>query len=405
MNYVESASSGAIVLIGVPRSDYMLAESVLHARLRGRNIVLVDTDTALSRISGRLSVETRPVSEMGDPDRISNLLDGLKIDYVLSFSELHLGVASQVRRLLGIPGVPSEVEAAVRNKGLTRDRLSSSGLTRVHHAVCGVDDLESTAAEFRFPYVVKPVDLTGSIGVRAVRSPSELNEVSHLFADLSAERGRERRMLIEEFIEGVEFSVEGICLDGKFYMYAITEKANSGYPFFYETGHMVPASEDIGWRRVASYVQSVVSVLSVNTAPIHAEVMISGHEIELVEIHTRFGGDMIPLLVERSYGASMVGDYYDALIYGKEPRVPDRDLFAGVYFIPRGRVSSLVPILPDHRGCKFTLSVDERVENGDPSVLDNLTIPNPRSGYVIFESRDRESAERFFKAAQESIFG
>ena len=53
---------------------------------------------------------------------------------------------------------------------------------------------------------------------------------------------RKKRVLqaiVEEYIEGEEYSIEGISFKGKHKFLAITKKFTTGAPNFIETGHIV----------------------------------------------------------------------------------------------------------------------------------------------------------------------
>jgi hypothetical protein len=235
----------------------------------------VDRTEGLGVVPGTLPVSR--LIEVADltPDDVTDAVATVSPEHVLSFSELHLALAARVRERLGLPGEPSAVEDLIRDKGATRQRLADQGLSTVRSAVTTLADLPRTAASFPVPFVVKPVDMTGSIGVRAVRDHAEVSSYADLFDDARAEQDRGRRLLLEEFVPGTEYSVEGICLAGTFHLLAVTQKETSGFPSFYETGHVLPARAQRDDPRFSSYIQDVVGALGIGTAPIHAEVKVT----------------------------------------------------------------------------------------------------------------------------------
>ncbi|MPY57145.1 ATP-grasp domain-containing protein [Streptomyces spongiae] len=384
-----------LALVGVPRTAYTLNEAVIQARLRGFDVALVDRAAGLAAVPGTMPVSRLVEVDRMTPDDVAQALAALRPERVLSFSELHLGLAARVRERLGVPGEAGAVEDLVRDKGATRHRLVERGLSRVRHAMTTLADLPRAAAEFAPPFVVKPVDMTGSIGVRAIRSHSELAAYGGLFEDPSVEAHQERRLLLEEFITGTEYSVEGICVAGTFHLHAVTQKATSGFPDFYETGHLLPARAQYTDGRFAPYLQKVVTALGITTAPIHAEVKVTDEAIDLIEIHSRFGGDLIPLLLERALDIKVFGQFYDALLSGSAPRTPTAPgKVAGVRFIgrPVDGTGLRLPALPSGVEAEIVLTGSHARE---PVALDNIRIPNRRYGHVLFTAPDHEAAEKF----------
>ncbi|MGW3240320.1 ATP-grasp domain-containing protein [Streptomyces olivaceus] len=384
-----------LALVGVPRTAYTLHEAVGQAQLRGYKVALVDAASALSAVPGTLPVSWRVEVDRLIPDTVADALTPLAPSQVLSFSELHLGLAARVRERLGVAGESSAVEDLVRDKAATRRRLLEHGLSGVRCAVATIDELPVATADFNPPFVVKPLDMTGSIGVRAIRSRDEISSYANLFADPGAEQHRARYLLVEDFLHGTEYSVEGICVGGTFHLLAVTQKETSGFPAFYETGHLLPARAQHADTRFGPYVQQVVTALGIGTAPIHAEVKVTADAIDLVEIHTRFGGDLIPVLMERALGVKVFGQFYDALLNGQAPRpTPGPPVVAGVRFVGEDAsgLGLRIPALPPGVEAEAVLSSPN---DREPAALDNIRLPNRRHGHILFTAPEHETAEQF----------
>ncbi|WP_158004405.1 acetyl-CoA carboxylase biotin carboxylase subunit family protein [Rothia sp. ND6WE1A] len=86
--------------------------------------------------------------------------------------------------------------------------------------------------------IVKPADRSASAGVSLVTSRNELmNAISWAKSESLT-----KKVLIEEFIDGPEFSVETISLNGEQHVLAITRKLLGSQPGFVELGHSLPAT-------------------------------------------------------------------------------------------------------------------------------------------------------------------
>jgi len=59
--------------------------------------------------------------------------------------------------------------------------------------------------------------------------------------EVAKEASFENKAVIEEFIDGVEVSVESISWQGKHYVLAITDKITTKEPYFVELEHHQPS--------------------------------------------------------------------------------------------------------------------------------------------------------------------
>ena len=385
-----------LAVIGVPRSLHTIEQAAIQAALRGHDVVFVDIPSALANIPSRFPVWRRLAVEHLTPEATATALAAFSPPFVLSFSELHLVLAAQVRALLDLPGSSVAVEERVRDKSCTRLRLAENGLSHAAWAIATLADLSDVVQQFTVPYIIKPVDLTGSVGLRGIRSCDEAASYWTLFREPSQEIGRERRLLVEEFIEGREYSVEGICLDGHFHLLAETRKYTSGFPSFFEIGHLLPDPVAKADPRIATYIQQVVTALQIDTAPIHAEIMVSPDSIELIEIHTRFGGDLIPLLMDHAFDLNVFGLWYGALISRIAPRPPQAHRLCGIWFLEEWQLRSGLRLPPSPPGVEYQVIIgNSHAGNAKAESLDNITIVNRRIGHVLFDADSHESAEQF----------
>jgi len=151
-----------------------------------------------------------------------------------------------VAEQLGLPGIPYEVSLAATDKSRMRRVLDEAGVPvprylRVEGSVADATDLVERT--LRYPLVIKPVDNMGARGVRRIDSPRELLSTVATAQDYS----RSGTAIIEELIEGTEYSLDAIVVDGSIYVTGVGERHIFFSPYFVELGHTIPAdiaSED-----------------------------------------------------------------------------------------------------------------------------------------------------------------
>lgn len=148
---------------------------------------------------------------------------------------------------LGLPGISYETAIKASNKAAMRRCLKEAGVPVPAFCVIkNIDELEKAVSSFTsilrapevvFPLVVKPVDNMGARGCRAVTSYEELTA-----AVTDALRySRSGEVILEEYIEGPEFSLDALVLDGSIVIRGIADRHIEFFPFFVEMGHTMPS--------------------------------------------------------------------------------------------------------------------------------------------------------------------
>ncbi|MFH7597087.1 ATP-grasp domain-containing protein [Streptomyces racemochromogenes] len=230
--------------------------------------------------------------------------------------EYAVPVAAAAAERLGLPGPRPAVAARLRDKGLMKDQLARGGVAVARGVPLTVGDvpedtLLQAAAVVGFPAVVKPVDGSGSLGVRRIDSMAELR--GHL--ERAAEEGVlddmgqpvGGRLLLESYVTGPEFSVEGwVTATGEVTVAAVTQKLLGPEPHFVEVGHIVDADLPQADREaLARTAERAVRALGLTAGVFHLEARLSPRGPVVLEIAARLGGDRIHRLVSAVHGRSL----------------------------------------------------------------------------------------------------
>lgn len=385
----------SLVVIGVPWSAHELAPAVRDAKTLGARIRLVDTPENLALVDPELDIDTIAVGALACP-QIVEQLDRCSVDCVLSLTEMTLGVAAQVREALGHSGTSAQAERNVSDKAWTRRTLSAAGLTRVGFWEVSLDDLPSLVRTLELPLVAKPRSLTGSTGVQLIRTPADVACLQAQYdRSAAASYGRDR-LLVETFIPGEEISAEAMVVDGELTLLAVTDKFNSGPPHFFELGHIMPSCHTAGWAvKIADYLQRVVRALNIVTSPIHAELKLCDGEVELVEIHSRFGGDNIVRLLEETFAVRAFECYFAAMVSGRAPPVASANHICGVAFFTGRLGQSYLPMSFDFPCPERIAEIDFDIRR-EPKLetYEGVKLLFRRLGHCFFASNDYDEVAR-----------
>lgn len=251
------------------------------------------------------------------------------------------------------------------------------------------EELKAHREDVTFPCIIKPTDNAGSHGVSKVSSFQDLlerYESAHSFS-------RHGKVIIEEYLEGPEVSVEVMVVKGKVHILQITDKITTGAPHFVEMGHTQPSrlpfetQESI--RRVAV---AACEAVGINKGPAHVEMRVTERGPVMIELGARMGGDNITShLVPLSTGVDMVGATIK-LAMGEEPDIkPTLHCGSAIrYFdVPLGTIRAFENVeeaksLPGVKHIVFTKKIGE------------MSVPvcssNDRVGYVIAQGATAEEA-------------
>lgn len=206
-------------------------------------------------------------------------------------SDFAAPVVNYVANGLGLTCNPSDTNSIARDKFLMRSAFRNAGLYTPQFVVTGKNFSGLKLESFQFPVIVKPTDRWSSKGVTRVDTPAELYNAVTVAVNASITG----QAIIEEFMEGPEYSAECICFHGEKHILAFTQKETTGYPHYIESGHYQPArlSSKDGFK-ASAVINRALDVLGIINGAAHAEFkLLKNGEVGLIEIGARMGGDCI----------------------------------------------------------------------------------------------------------------
>jgi ATP-grasp domain-containing protein/L-aminoacid ligase-like protein len=263
-----------------------------------------------------------------------------RIDGVIVVGDRPTVIAARVAERLGLPYHGPEAAAVARDKLRTRQRLHDAGLPapwfRVFSAAARASDVAASLPAF--PCVVKPVALSGSRGVmRADDADAFAAAFARLqallaSADIQAERNpAHETVLVEAFIPGREFALEGLMHDGRLHVLALFDKPDPlDGPFFEETIYVTPSRAPASDQRaIVDAIDAAARAIGLAQGPVHAECRVNERGVYVIEIAARPIGGLCAraLRFERSAALS---NHDGRITAGHEPRIPNPESRQGL---------------------------------------------------------------------------
>lgn len=239
---------------------------------------------------GELSADNFYHVDVRDKQEILERCKALKVDGVCSIaSDLTNITVNYIREQLGYIKNSNRCLELTTNKYFMRDALKAGGSPIPDYRIA--KNNQSLTKLCHFPYIVKPVDRSGSRGVNLVHNFEQLQKA----VEESIDESFLSESIIEEFIEGDEYSIESYSNGGSHFILQITEKITSGAPRFIEKAHLAPAIlENDLEEKIKQVVAKALTDLKVEFGASHSEIKVDkSGEIKIIEIGSRMGGDFI----------------------------------------------------------------------------------------------------------------
>jgi len=319
-----------------------------------------------------------PIS-IKEKGKILKICREVKINGITSFTlESALPTVNYVANALNLCGNPESCVKFTANKYSMRQKLFASKISIPQFNLIN-NKTELNELNPKFPVIVKPIDNGGSRGITKVNNKNEL--LSSYKRAL--ENSKLKKVLVEQYIEGREFSVEYISYKGKHYFVAVTDKVTTGAPYFVELEHHQPAFiNDAQKKAIQTITEDTLTALDVYSSASHTEIkMDKNGKFFVIEVGARMGGDMIGSdLVRLSTSYDYVKGCLE-LACGKFiiPEIKN-EKYSGIYFLSKETESLGKYFLNSNfqkeivRKEKYSDSLRQIRESGD------------RSGFLIYQS-------------------
>ena len=328
--------------------------------------------------------------DIKDVDKIYNIVKELNPVGVCSIaSDLANITVHKLASRLNLPHNSEHCLKVSTNKFAMRKELYNHKIICPKFLITDTDNID--IQNMNFPIIVKPTDRSGSRAITKVNDISELKKGGAINRALDI--SFEKRAIVEEFIEGDEYSAECISQNGVHYLLNITKKFTTGSPHFIETGHLEPSglsNEDI--KRIKDIIFKSLDALDVKIGASHSEFKYSREDkiVHIIEIGSRMGGDFIgSSLVRFSTGY----DYLKMVI----------DCAVGNDILVEKTLSPVYPYVCvkycfDYNDIKLIQSIDskniidKRISELNNYEFKNVLDSSTRFGYAIMHFDKKEEA-------------
>ncbi|WP_061293914.1 pyridoxal-phosphate dependent enzyme [Herbidospora cretacea] len=364
------AGRSAEVAYGTEVSTWSRADASAIPRDR-RHLVFVEsntTGTGMRALELARELDVEPVLLTGRPDRYRGLAETgaevvvcdttslpalrevlqrrfhrAELAGVTTTSDYSVPFAAELAAWLHLPGNSAEAVATCRDKGRLRAALTGPANPRWTR-VTDPGQVAAAVAHAGLPCVVKPADESGSQDVVLCSGVEEaVAHAATVLARTVNARGLPTAgaVLVEEYVEGPEYSVEMFSHGGRHHLVGVTAKTVTGGNCFVETQHLFPAAVPASVEQV---VRAALEATGFRLGASHTEVRLTAAGPAIIEVNARLAGGMIPELIRRVTGVDLLREQLRAAL-GLDPELtPDRQERGGIRFLRSEQEGRLVRV-------------------------------------------------------------
>jgi biotin carboxylase len=266
-------------------------------------------------------------------------IEDLDIKCVLATDDSCVSLSNQIARQLGLTHNQSSATLLTHRKDLARNAAQSFGCNTPEYQIVKLQQSNQCSKTANYPVVIKPLSLSASKGVIRVDNQQQFDAACRtidLILDKSNITGYERNhVLVEGYLDGPEFAVDGILIDGSFHLLAIFDKPEPLIgPYFEETYYLTPSQlAQANQSALIAEVSRCCDAYGLTQGPIHAEARVTENGVFLIELAARTIGGQCGQLIEFSLQQKLEEIIIQGLC-GYSPNLPKSRLCAGVLMIP-----------------------------------------------------------------------
>lgn len=316
-------------------------------------------------------------------------------------SDMPMQSVAVVSHELGLVGISEDTALKATNKAFMRDALKVAGVpVPLYFRAKGKDAFKEAVEKVRtagYKCIVKPADNSGSRGVDLLKDDADL-EAAY---DYTVHYSRGGEIVVEEFMEGPEVSVETLAVDGDVRVIQITDKLTTGAPYFVEMGHSQPSQLSEETReRIAEVAIAANKAIGIQNGPSHTEIKVTKDGPKIVELGARLGGDCITThLVPLSTGIDMVEASIRIALGEKPDLEPKWSRGAAIRYL-KTETGTVTEVTGVEEAERFPGVKQVSIVHGVGEQVGEIKSSVDRAGFVIAQA---ENAPKAVSIAEEGI--
>lgn len=328
-----------------------------------------------------------------------------QIDGIMTLAtDMPMRAVAAVAHEMNLIGINEDTALKATNKAEMRKALQSSGVPIPRFfRVRNKREYMKAVKQFNVPFIVKPADSSGSRGIFEVIDITDEKRIDEAY-EYCYPYSKIGDMVVEEYMNGPEVSVETLSVDDVCHVVQITDKLTTGAPHYVEMGHSQPTrlSKEIA-DKVKEVAKAANRAIGIKNGPSHTEIIVTNEGPKIVEIGARLGGDNINThLVPLSTGINIVECCINIAL-GEKPNIePKWNRGSAIRYFQQK--SGIVKSIEGVEEAKKLVGVQQiSIVHGVGETLTDVIDSGSRMGFVIAHEDNATDAITVCEQAIEKI--
>ena len=389
-----------IMILG---ASILQVPAIKKAKEMGLDVVVVDIDP--NAVGFLIPDIYKEVISTIDIPKIVQAAKEYKIDGIMTLAtDMPMRSVAAVVKEMDLIGIDEETALKATNKAEMRAALKAFNVPiPKYYKVSNEIEYFAATRNFDVPFMVKPADSSGSRGIIEVTDYKNKDAIMSAY-QYCKPYSRSGDIVVEEYMQGPEVSVETLSIDGECHVIQITDKLTTGAPHYVEMGHSQPSMLDKAVQKNISEIAIAANrAIGIKNGPSHTEIIVTKDGPKIVELGARLGGDNITThLVPLSTGVDMV-ECCIKIALGEKPSIK-----------AKWNKGSAIRYFQQHKGVIKSIDGIEVAKNvpgiqqvsivhGVGMKIEEIDSSGARMGFVIAKDNDAEMAINDCKKALEEI--
>lgn len=387
-----------ILVVGAGASQ---VNAIRHAINLGYEVYAIDQD---QYAPGFKYSKSFVVGDIKDSKVLILAARKFKINGITSFStDIPIVSIAEAAFAIGLPSITINQAKLSVNKYLQREMLVNSGIKCPKFKKFNtISDGINILAELGYPSVIKPIDSSGSRGVRFSSTSASMNRT---YCKEAINNSPSNTGIVESFLDGQEIAIDGFIISGEAFILSICDKKRTSPPNLLDIELTFPSVlKGKRLEKVKLLAKEIIQATKIQNSPFHMEVILSKDGPVLVEFAARGAGfNVFDRIIPHVSGIDTVS-YQIKQCLGEKNQLGDISHKAAcLYFISSNengvikKIKGINNINNIDGVSKFKLFFEE----GDE--VKKLSSGSDRIGYILSLAEDINSCNKSIKLAKKYL--
>ena len=398
---------GFVVLVA-PSGSYRIAAYSSAAQALGSPILVVSNSehSLVADIANGITVDfEQPEVAL---EIVLQAIENKPVACVLATDDSCVELCSRIADRLNLPHNQTDAAELTHRKDLGRTALARAGCNIPLFQLITIERLDPAKLTVPYPVVIKPLGLAASRGVIRANDDAEFiaacRRIDTILESTGISGFSRQHLLVESYIDGPEYAVEGFVVEGEFRLLTIFDKPEplTG-PFFEETYYLTPTRLEVGAQQLLiDEIAKCCHAYGLEQGPVHAEARLSAEGPVLLELAARTIGGQCGQLIEFSLQQKLEELVIQGMC-GVTPETGERAESAGVLMIPITDAGILKRVegLTEAMQTEFVKDIEIHINPG----YELIPLPEGASylGFIFAQAPDFEQTYAALKCAYRKL--